>query len=206
MIKNVNEQEILKIIDKSYQGKNTNFLKASHSLWKRFKNYEKNPPTVLYNNNNLAVAVIFATLSKRTLYVNLYEIVTIQGYERKGYASKLWELFIKNSYETGMRRIKLSCTPSSIGFHTKNGLVYWAVDKQGSLRSDQPLMPSTKEQKILRNEGIKDYKILRPDTKIVEKFKQENIEYLNLSEKKLIQTMSAIQYVGKYWLRHKLYK
>ena len=139
------------------------------------------------------------------MYVNLYEIVTVQGYERKGYANKLWELFIKTAHKKGMQRIKLSCTPDSIGFHTKNGLVYWSVDKQGSLRSDQPLMDSVNKQKMLREKGVNDYTLVCPDQKILDKFKTENIEYLDLSEKKLLKTMKAINYVGKYWMRDKLF-
>ena len=200
----VNAIEIQKIIDESEKGRNTSFLKASHSLWLRFKNYDKNPPKVLYKSHK-AVAVIFATSSDRTLYVNLYEIVTIQGYERRGYASELWSEFVADSHKKGMKRLKLSCTPQSIGFHTKNGLVYWGVDKQGSLKSDQPLMPNISEQITLRHNGIKNYKLLIPSEKVAESLKKHDIEYMDLSYKKSIETMTAIKFVGKYWLRNKLF-
>jgi|TARA_R110000803_G_scaffold103168_2_gene171285 hypothetical protein len=204
MIEFGDDLNIQRIINKSVAGKNTSFLKASHSLWTRFKNYEKNPPCILYVDK-VPVSVIFATCSTRTKYINLYEIVTIQGQERKGYANKIWSEFIKHWHKNGMSRIKLSCTPESIGFHKKNGLVFWSVDKQGSLRSDQPLMPTIAEQIVLREKSISKPSLVIPNIKICNKLKKEDIEFLNLSNKKLLKTYEAIQSVDKFWLRKALY-
>jgi hypothetical protein len=200
VIRFVEEKTIKNIIEKSPQGKNTKFLKASHSLWTRFQNYNKHLPAVLYVNN-IPVAVIFATCSDKSKYINLYEIVTIQGKERRGYAKQIWSEFVAYWHQHGMERIKLSCTPDSIGFHKKNGLVFWSVDKQGSLRSDQPLMPSIETQISLRERALHDPRLVMPESKVREKFKTEDLEYLKLSEKKLIQTYEAILFVGAYWFR-----
>lgn len=204
MIKFVQNHIIEDIIFNSREGKNTKFLKASHSLWTRFKNYQKHPPAVYYDDDT-PVAVIFATCSTKTKYINLYEIVTLQGHERKGYASLIWSDFIAHWHNNGMKRIKLSCTPDSIGFHVKNGLVFWSVDTQGSLRSDQPLMPTVSEQILLRNRALENSHLVMPDPEVCSKLKTENIEFLEISQKKLIATYEAIKFVDRYWLRNELY-
>ena len=198
------EHDVQQIIDDAPRGKNTNFLKASHSIWMRFKNYDTHPPYAYYDEGE-PVSIIFATRSKRTKYINLYEIVTLQGKERNGYGRKVWEEFVAYYHANGMERIKLSCTPESIGFHMKNGLVFWSVDKQGSLRSDQPLMPSVKEQVALREKAILDPSLVIPNEKVCEKLKKEDIETLKLSQNKLLTTHHAIQKVGEFWLRKHLY-
>jgi len=75
----VEEAEILELIKTSKPGRNTKFLSAAHSLWKRFGNYDRYPPLVLDDNG--IKSVIYATFSLRTRYVNLYEICTVQGQE-----------------------------------------------------------------------------------------------------------------------------
>lgn len=204
-MKFLKDYEVEELIDNSPKGSNTNFLKSSHSLWTRFGNYDKHPPFAHIDNNEY-VSVIFATRSDKTKYVNLYEIVTIQGQEGKGYASGVWNEHSAYCIKRGMNRIKLSCTPKSIGFHKKNGLVFWAVDKQGSLRSDQPLKESIKKQNELRNAALLNPKLVIPDNKVCEKLKKEDIETLQLSNKKLVDTYQAIQEVGDYWFRKYLYQ
>ena len=107
-------------------------------------------------------------------------------------------------YRKGAERVKLSCTPDSIGFHMKNGLVFWSVDKSGSLRSDQPLQKDVQEQKKFREKALLDPTICLPNDKVRERLKKEDIENLDLSQRKLIQTYEAIQKTGDFWLRKHL--
>ena len=114
------------LIESLPESKNKNFLKASHSLWIRFKNYEKSPPLALEVDNQI-VSLIFSTFNKNG-YTNNYEVVTLTGHERKGYARTLWNEYVDYAYNVkGMRRLKNSCVPSSVPWHLKNGLVFWAV-------------------------------------------------------------------------------
>ena len=202
--KKINEEEVIKIINKSKAGFNTRFLKASHSLWYRFKNYTKNPPYCLYVDDE-CVSVIFATQSKLNFYVNVYEICTVQGQEGKGYASKLWSSYIKYSVEIGMQRIKISCTPDSLGWHIKNGLIFWGVDKQGSLKSDQPLYKTKEEQIVFRDSAIINPKLALPSLKVIQKFKEINVEELSISANKLNKTLHAINKYKLFYLRNSLY-
>ena len=75
----VNSTRVEELIKNSPAGKNTKFLSAAHSLWYRFKNYEKSPP-MAYEDNGEIVSLIFAT-HNRDGYANLYEIVTLEGKE-----------------------------------------------------------------------------------------------------------------------------
>jgi len=198
------ETDIQNAIFKSPSGVNTKFLQQSHSLWYRFNNYQKNAPYGLYKDGNL-VSVIFATTSHQTKYINLYEIVTLQGQEGKGYATDIWSQFVEYWYDAGMHRIKLSCTPSSVTWHMRNGLVFWAVDKQGSLRSDQPLKRSINEQVDFREYALTDPSVALPDIKVRMKLREEDVETLQLSQKKILETYQAIKKVGDYWFRPYLY-
>jgi len=198
------ETDIQRAIFNSPNGANTKFLQQSHSLWYRFNNYQSNAPFGLYKDNKL-VSVIFATTSDKTKYINLYEIVTIQGQEKKGYATEIWSSFVEFWYDAGMHRIKLSCTPSSITWHMRNGLIFWAVDKQGSLRSDQPLKRTINEQVDFREYALTEPSVALPDKKTRMKLREEDVETLQLSHKKILETYQAIQKVGEYWFRPYLY-
>ena len=204
MIAFLKETDIQNAIFKSPSGVNTKFLQQSHSLWYRFNNYQKNAPYGLYKDGNL-VSVIFATTSHQTKYINLYEIVTLQGQEGKGYATDIWSQFVEYWYDAGMKRIKLSCTPSSITWHMRNGLIFWAVDKQGSLRSDQPLKRTINEQVDFREYALTDPSVVLPDKKVRMKLREEDVETLQLSKKKILETYQAIKKVGEYWFRPYLY-
>ena len=198
-------QEMLEaVIEKSPEGKNTKFLRASHSLWYRFKNYGKNPPFALEVGGEM-VAFVFATYSQRSRYINLYEIVTRQGQEGKGYASVIWGQVMADACNSGMARLKLSCTPSSVTWHKRNGLVFWAIDPTGSLRSDQPLFPSVSEQLMFRDTASKTPHLAFPtDAKVVKQLTNESLESHGFGVKKTATVEAAIAAVGEYWLRDEL--
>ena len=201
---NIQAEEIIPLTQINMSHRNTKFLKQAHNLWFRFKNYEKHPAFALKENDKI-VAVIFATTSERTKYINLYEIVTIAGEEKKGYASKVWSEFIAYWYDKGMKRIKLSCTPDSVTLHVRNGLIFWSVDKQGSLRSDQPLMRTREEQVELRKQALNKPELVIPDYNTRQKLLLEDIETLHLSQKKLAIVFDTIEKVRAYWFRRYLY-
>ncbi len=205
MLKICNREDIENIIKTSVDGNNTKFLKSAHNLWIRFKNYDKQPPYVLYHND-LPVAAVFATFSKRTSYVNLYEIVTFQGMEGKGYASHLWNIVMTHAYNENMRRLKISCTPFSIGWHVKNGLVFWAVDSSGSLKSDQPLFANREKQLAFRANAVEDPKIALPtDSKVIEQLQKESLEFHKFGIIKTERVTESIKIVQPYWFREHLF-
>jgi hypothetical protein len=193
-----------RLIDIQPEGDNTRFLNSAHSLWYRFKNYESNPAFVMFDDEE-PVALIFATRSKRSRYVNLYEIVTLEGKEGNGYASQVWSQYMEDAFKNGMERLKLSCTPSSVTWHMRNGLIFWGVDPSGSLRSDQPLFPTREEQVEFRDRAIKDPRIALPDAKVCEKLKTEGLHDHGFGSKKMLKTEEAIISVGQYWLRDALF-
>ena len=199
----VNSTKVEDIIKNSPAGKNTKFLSAAHSLWYRFHNYDKCPP-LAYEVNGDVVSLIFATFN-RDGYANLYEIVTIEGHEGKGYASKCWDAWIKYAVEErNIKRLKISCTPSSVSWHLRNGLVFWAVDPTGSLRSDQPLFATRAEQITYRDYAIVNPLQALPPYKAREQFRAEGLESYKWGDKKKAKSQAAIDAVGKAWLREAL--
>jgi hypothetical protein len=204
-VKFATKEQVEDLINNSPDGKNTRFLSASHSLWFRFQNYDKCPPMILEDNGKI-VSLIFATFN-RDKYTNLYEIVTAEGCEGRGYASQIWNEYVDYAVNVqSMKRLKISCTPSSVSWHLRNGLVFWAVDPTGSLRSDQPLFPNREEQLIFRKLAIYDPYIALPSEKICAKLREESLESHKFGKKKLEATQKAIETVGEAWLRRALFE
>lgn len=199
MLKTCSKEEMEEILAQQPEGKNTRFLNAAHSLWYRFKNYDRHPAFSLENK-----AFVFATYSERSKYINLYEIVTVEGAEGKGYASEIWSAVMEDAYNNGMRRLKISCTPSSVTWHYRNGLVFWAVDPSGSLRSDQPLCRTREEQIKLREQAIEDPSLVMPtDSKVIENLRKEDFpgDRFKIGGKKYWAICNAIDNVGEAWMR-----
>jgi len=200
-LKTCSKEQMELILSEQPEGKNTKFLNAAHSLWFRFHNYEKQPPFMLEEEGK-PVAFVFATYSERTKYMNLYEIVTVEGAEGKGYASKIWDAVIKDAYDNGMRRLKISCTPSSVTWHNRNGLIFWAVDPSGSLRSDQPLFPTRLQQLEFRSMALEEPRVAFPsDKKVVDQLLRESLQSHGFGKKKTEKVQEAIHAVGDSWMR-----
>ena len=199
----INSTKVQHLIDSSPAGKNTKFLSAAHSLWTRFHNYEKQLP-MAFEDNGEVVSLIFATFN-RDGYANLYEIVTLEGKEGNGYASKCWDAWIKYAVEErDIKRLKMSCTPSSVTWHYRNGLIFWAVDPTGSLRSDQPLFSTRQEQIAYRNNAMVNPLSALPPYKARDQFRAEGLESYKWGDKKKTKSQTAIDAVGKAWLRDAL--
>lgn len=193
---------VQQIIDSSPAGKNTKFLSAAHSLWTRFKNYEKCPP-LAYEDNGEIVCLIFATFN-RDGYANLYEIVTVEGKEGRGFASRCWDDWINYAVnERNSKRLKISCTPSSVTWHKRNGLIFWAVDPTGSLRSDQPLFGNRKIQQVHQMWAVNAPSLAAMELpeKARKQFLAEGIDDHGFGAKKKTKTQEAIDNVGEFWLR-----
>jgi len=199
-IRFVDFAEVEQVLANSAKGSNTKFLSSAHSLWYRFKNYDKNPP-MAYEVNGEIVSLIFATYNRDT-YSNLYEIVTIQGEEGNGYASRIWEIWVNYAVtERQITRLKMSCTTSSITWHQRNGLLWWAIDPSGSLRSDQPLFATRSEQLAYRDWAIDHPLEALPPVKIRQKLIAEGLENYSWGEKKRTKSQEAINAAGRSWLR-----
>ena len=150
------------------------------------------------------VCIHFATFNKN-LYTNSYEIVTMGGHEGKGYARKLWSEYIDYAVKIrGMERLKNSCVPSSVTWHIRNGLIFWAIDPTGSLKTDQPLFSSVNEQKSARSLYIKNPSLAYPKPSVKEALKKCKLESYNFGEKKKSKVLEAINNAGKFWLGDQL--
>lgn len=204
-LKRLDKEEVEKLLETQPEGTNTKFLKASHNLWYRFKNYDKHPPFALVDLYEGPVALVFITFSQRSAYANLYEIVTLEGKEGSGYASTVYWEVMKAAKEQGMQRLKMSCTPSSITWHIRNGTIFWAVDPSGSLRCDVPIFPTKQEALEFREVAIKDPVFAKPNTKVCDKLIEESLESHKFGVKKTEKVQTAINHAGQYWLRDQLF-
>lgn len=204
MLKRLNKEEVETLIASQPEGTNTKFLKSSHNLWFRFKNYEKQPPFALMDGGIDPVALVFITFSTRSKYANLYEIVTLEGEEGQGYASNVYWKVMEEAHAQGMQRLKMSCTPSSVTWHCRNGTIFWAVDPSGSLRCDVPIFTNQYEQLWFRELALKDHTIAMPPQKVADKLREESIELYNFGVKKTEKVETAIKSVGPYWMREAL--
>jgi len=201
-MRRASQQEIEQLLETlPVDEKNTKFAKGAHNLWVRFHNYSKHDPFVLEVYGQI-VAVCHITVLKNKDYANLYEIYTIPSSEGKGYASTLyWQIMehMANSY-SGIR-LKMSCTPSSIGWHYRNGIIGYGVDPSGSIRVDMPIEP-TKEMQLALREGWKtNPEYVLPPAKSLEKLLKENPSF---GVKKSAQVKQSIDTMGEYYLRESL--
>jgi len=201
---NLDEMEVLLIQMERANHKNLSFANSAHSLWVRFHNYEKNPPYVIYDEDDNIAAVCMITVLQREPYANLYEIFSVKD----GWASKLYWGIMEILY-TGrsasrqrVERLKMSCTPSSIGWHFKNGIIGWGTDPSGSIRVDIPIMRTQKEQLELRENWKDNLDKIIPPSKNAKKLREE----INMfGPKKQPKVDEAIDTMGEYYLRSLLY-
>ena len=203
MLERYTKEQVETLLESQPEGQNTKFLKSAHNLWFRFKNYDKHPPFVLEDNG--PVALVFITLSDRSKYANLYEIVTLEGMEGNGYASKVYWEVMNEAYQQGMKRLKMSCTPSSVTWHRRNGTLFWGVDPSGSLRCNVPIFPNLHEQLTFRELAIKDPDTALPDPKVMKQMKADSLEAHGFGAKRTAKVEQAINDVGEYWLRDALF-
>jgi len=175
---------------------NARFAKAAHSLWIRFKNYDKHPPWAILDDNGEIAAVCMITLLQREPYANLYEIFAV----KKGYARKLyWKIMSDISSRT--ERLKMSCTPSSIGWHMKNGIIGWGTDPSGSIRVDIPIMKTLEDQLKLRENWEENINWIIPPEKNRSRLKDEENSF---GPRKKPKVEEAIDTVGDFYLRRYL--
>lgn len=204
-MKRYNKEQVEELIARQPEGKNTRFLNASHSLWFRFKNYEKQPPFVMEVGGE-PVALVFITFSARSKYANLYEIVTLEGKEGYGYGSKIYWDVMQAAADAGMTRLKMSCTSTSVTWHVRNGCIFWAVDPSGSLRVDQPLFPTKAEQLAFREEAHNNKVLALPSEPVIEKLRGEGLESHGFGAKKTARVEEAIEKVNGCWFRLSLFE
>lgn len=193
------QDAIENLINDTADSSNNRFLSASHNLWRRFHNYDKYHAMALVRDDKI-VCVHFATFNKN-LYTNSYEIVTMSGCEGKGYAGALWEEYVDYAVNVkGMERLKNSCIASSVTWHIKNGLIFWAIDPTGSLKTDQPLFSSTEAQREARKSFLKNPKLALPRRDVIQDLVQSHPTNFSFGGPKTKCVNDAIESAGETWL------
>ena len=174
---------------------NSRFANAAHSLWTRFHNYtERNSPYACIDHDGEITSVVMMTLLTREPYANLYEIFAV----KPTFARDLYWDVMKGAKEMGAERLKMSCTPSSIGWHLGNGVVGWGVDPSGSIRVDIPIADSLEEQLDLRERALKDTSLVMPEGKNLQRLIDEENSFGPI---KILKVEKAIDLMGDYYMR-----
>jgi hypothetical protein len=193
-------EEFSEWINNMPEGKNTRFARNANNLWTRFKNFDNNPPWILIEKGDIKCAILITKLVREP-YCNLYEIVTKEGQEGRGYASRLYWHVMSHMFNDGVKRLKMSCTTSSIGWHYRNGIIGWGVDPTGSIRVDIPLRPTLQEQLELRN-NFEDNKFeIIPKKKVAIRLLGENVSF---GKRKEIEVDNSRQVMGEHYRREYL--
>lgn len=199
-IKQINKDRMEELLAKMEYNNHTNlsFAKSAHSLWFRFKNYnDRNNPYAIFDDNEEIMAVCMITRLQREPYANLYEIFAVEA----GYATKLYWGVMDIMKKHGVERLKMSCTPASIGWHTQNGIIGWGVDPSGSIRVDIPIADSQLRQLELREKALDNPSLVMPPEKNAAKLSKEENSF---GPRKLPVVEKSIDTLGKYYLRRHL--
>tara|TARA_B110000285_G_C15137569_1_gene628185 strand:- start:324 stop:929 length:606 start_codon:yes stop_codon:yes gene_type:complete len=177
---------------------NAKFANGAHSLWRRFNNYtDRNTPYSCVDSTGDITSVVMMTMLTREPYANLYEIFAV----KPTYARTLYWEVMAEAKKNGAERLKMSCTPSSIGWHLGNGVVGWGVDSSGSIRVDIPICGSLEEQLDLRERALHDPSLVMPTGKQAEALIKEEHSFGKI---KIIKVEKAIDTMGDYYMRRHL--
>jgi hypothetical protein len=95
----------------------------------------------------------------------------------------------------------MSCTPTSIGWHFRNGIIGYGVDPSGSIRVDVPIAPTKNDQLQLRESWRVNPDFVLPPTKSREKLLKEDPKF---GVKKSAQVAHSIETMGEFYLRGEL--
>lgn len=196
----LNQEEMRYWSDTMPDGPNKKFALAAHNLWVRFHNYNKHYPFALVEDGEVKCVVMITQLVRES-YANLYEICTKQGEEGKGYARRLYWDVMSHMYHGGVQRLKMSCTPSSIGWHNNNGIIGWGIDDTGSIRVDIPIERDQEHQLQLRQDWSEKIGKILPPKRARKALTNENHTF---GAKKTEQVNKAKFLLGNYYLRDML--
>jgi ribosomal protein S18 acetylase RimI-like enzyme len=197
-LETISASEVQKLIEVWDQSESLRVLKQGQGLWGNFRYYESFSPVVLRDRRKV-VAIAFRTLN-RNGYFNLYEIAVDPRARGKGFGKQLWRLLIAHAYENGSTRLKMGCSPTSLGWHISNGALFWGVDEQGSLLCDIPLLPTVEQQVLLQKEGISNPIAVMPDEQVVKKLAAKGFVTIR-NRLQLQKAIQAISQAGDCWLR-----
>ena len=199
----VKREEVESMLTQYGQQGNNSLIRWNHGMWIRFGNYDNdNLPLAMLVKGNI-VGLVFYCILKNHI-VNQYEIIVREGVTHEKYGEYLWRYWIEYVSLQGAKYLKISCTPQSIKWHYKHGLIFWGIDSSGSLRSFQPLFPTVEEQCRWRDYVIKhpDYKILSP--KIAQFYLNEMLKDRKWSKEKINKIKDSILYIDKAWFYSRL--
>lgn len=178
------------------------FADQSLAWWDRHFSWNTQGCTVLCDENNDHLCYLFAKIDRYHEYLTLYNLFTPLISQRKGYATKMLHIILKQAVDKHVRRITFSSVSTSLDFYSLLGFIYWGINDIGDYYCNLPLPKSGLEgiREMIENNDIKT--LLGPYlTKINGKI--EGNEH-HLSPKQFLLYEADILKLGNQYLREDL--
>lgn len=177
----LNREEYLTSVKKIADYKSLCFSKEAMLWWDNYYSWEKFPPLCLINDNEKHCCYLFYNISKNNDYLTIHNLFTPNIYRKNGYAYELLDYLFKDLSKKEIKRFKMYCVSSSIGFYNKLGLEYWGVNDLLQYYCDYK-MPNFNIDEI--PQIVKDSKLSEiSDERVLEIFESLKNNGLNFDEK-----------------------
>ena len=153
--------------------------------------------------------------SSVTTAIGKYTRPNLENWYKKNRDETYKELMLEekkplNEINDFLARVKQICDAKesfgrNIGTQLHEWIVLFLKGEEPVLPSDQPLKRTINEQVDFREFALTNPSVALPDKKVRMKLCEEDVETLQLSQKKILETYQAIKKVGEYWFRPHLY-
>lgn len=115
------------------------FADQSLSWWDRHFSWNTQGCSVLCDEDNNHLCYLFFKIDRYGEYLTLYNLFTPLIEQRKGYATHMLHLIMKEAVERHVRRITFSSVSASLDFYHLLGFIYWGINDIGDYYCNLPL-------------------------------------------------------------------
>jgi len=122
------------------EGKDSKFSKVAIGMWDFMKAWEKWPPRVLKEGEDI-VNVCFMKVSgqAQTKVLFISNILTPSECRGKGFAKEMLNRNITEAVGLGVGTIRMDCNQKALGFYDSIGMSYWGTTIEKSMFCDLPV-------------------------------------------------------------------
>lgn len=158
-----------------------NFSKHCLDWWDNYYSWTKFPPLALKEDDE-HLCYLFYHISKDNEYLTIHNLLTPKLFRYKGYAQILLEHIFKTVAKQPVRRFRMYCVSSSLGFYNKLGLEYWGINDSGQYYCDYKMPEQSIDEipKIVQEASLDELS----DESILEIYKKLKNNGTQLEEKR----------------------
>jgi len=115
------------------------FADQSLAWWDRHFSWNAQGCSVLCDEDNHHLCYLFSKVDRYGEYLILYNLFTPLIEQRKGYATQILHLIMKEAVDKHVRRITFSSVSASLDFYHLLGFIYWGINDIGDYYCNLPL-------------------------------------------------------------------